>query len=52
MKMTTAGIDLVKNVLQVHGVDEVFRKLGGARDRAQLVIEYSGEREQIVALVL
>ena len=39
-------------VQYTHGTHEMFRQFVNACDRRQLVVEYTGEREQVVALVL
>lgn len=40
MKITTIGIDLAKNVFQVHGIDDRGRKLRGAKLKRGQVLEY------------
>jgi len=39
-------------VQHARGAHDAFRQFVGARDRGQFVVDYAGEREQVVALVL
>ena len=40
MKITTIGIDLAKNVLQIHGVNERGKKIFNKQLRSQQVLAY------------
>lgn len=42
MKTTTAGIDLAKNVIQVHGVDRNGRAVWSSPTPEQTMLAFSG----------
>ncbi len=44
MKITTAGIDLAKNVFQVHGVDQRGKAVVRKRLRRKQVLTYFAQR--------